>query len=1123
MPSEEPDDYHDLLDRRADFLEALVDGALPASGLEDRLGCSRSTVTRALRELSDAGLVQQTADGYRTTLTGRLALEQQRNYLSNLDAVRAARPLLESLPSTAPVPASLFEDAAVTVQEGASSTPSADLPIPIDRADHIQVAFPKPDGARLLEACLDRTTDQTRIDCRFPSEPPAVFDDYAWARLDGQDEGGFTVSIGTTPPYGLLVAESAGETTVHVVIDADEIVGTITTDAPTAVDWARSWFETDTETPAPSEVAQQPQSEKPSRSKSDWQEDHEFALRQAGFRDPEAYTGSSLPPPTALRVGLSHAEVAEGYAMDRECEGADGRKNLTEMITSLLHEGDDVVVLGPAGSGKSSVCKQVARHWLDVGHGPVRYRESRATSTFDAPAVLEAWCRESSGHALIVVEDAVRAEANAVFEVITALDGDPGVTFLLDTRQTEWYDPTDLPADARLDTIRCDLVETVSMPPLDTRERERFVSHAESLPGIGPLPREQLLERDDGDADVEAPAELVLFLHELTSFVDDPEARTGTTPTTLVEDIQRAHRSLADAEAELVERVGLLVNLLNAAELEPLPELAYALAADAQEEAMVDEGLELLDGAVFYGDDRRTVHAVWSLLFLREHIDAVGDRAATRDAAACVQALFDLVTTAAARERLSRLVDTSLPDELTEAPGAWATNLIERLFGLGMDVPALAPLFGTVSDSWVEIPAVCPPELPALCLGWRSEMLVDAGDLEAAEEVLTAMAEMIDSLREKEIDGVDKLEGYRLERRSRIADRRGEYDRAETIARRAIAAYHAAGDRRGEARSLNGLGVVKWLTGDLKNAQRYLVAARVRYEKLNASRGEADNLNNLGCVARTEGDYAAADDYFQRSLEIRQRNGDRLRTVDSLLNLGVIARDRGDLDRALSLGRRSVVLAQEVGGPDYEAYCRKALGNTLLLTGDVEGARTNLQESLALFERIENPDGVADAHRSLAAVERERGDLNAASEHAHAAREGFERIGDERNMALALMELGATLRAAGDLEAAEDQLFESLAKLRRVGRNAGRGEAQLELGVVSWMRGNESEARGRFHTGLRRFQESGVIDAAVVALERRLRACDASLEERQRLIEALREDVGSSSDLGERLERLAAR
>ncbi|WP_396612123.1 helix-turn-helix transcriptional regulator [Haloferax sp. S1W] len=100
-PNGEP--LSQLLVRREAFIRALAEKARDKRALAADLDTSRSTVDRVVRELVNAGLVEQRDGDYRVTLTGRCALEVFDRYERATHGVEGARDLLAMLPPDAPL------------------------------------------------------------------------------------------------------------------------------------------------------------------------------------------------------------------------------------------------------------------------------------------------------------------------------------------------------------------------------------------------------------------------------------------------------------------------------------------------------------------------------------------------------------------------------------------------------------------------------------------------------------------------------------------------------------------------------------------------------------------------------------------------------------------------------------------------------------------------------------------------------------------------------------------------------------------------------------------------------------------------------------------------------------
>lgn len=355
---------------------------------------------------------------------------------------------------------------------------------------------------------------------------------------------------------------------------------------------------------------------------------------------------------------------------------------------------------------------------------------------FESPAVLEAQLRAATtnGHVLVVVEDAVRAEANAIFRVMNAFRGTETVTFLVDARGNEWQDPS-FQTDARLEAYRTESVETVSMPVLDERECMRLVEHFQETTGqdvdVTAAALLQGVETETADTgaygqaqSADLPDTLLLVLHRFALRADPLVGVDSQTPATLTGDVQQTYEALRAAGDTTLD-VGVLVNLLNVSGMGVKPPLVYALATDGTTIEDVHDAMSTIEGKVVFegrggGDDThdRVVPEPWSMLFVDQLLCEDGHGAAQRFGR-CVTALLALADAETRRTRIARRFGGATPsiDRIASAPAEWADATIERVFYLGLKRPRLAPLYGTTEYTHIRLPECCSPWMTAQCAG----------------------------------------------------------------------------------------------------------------------------------------------------------------------------------------------------------------------------------------------------------------------------------------------------------------------------------------------------------------------------------------------------------------------
>ena len=237
----------ETLGKRAEFLELLDGEPLHKRDMVEQLDHSRSTVDRAISTLGDAGFVERVTQGFVTTQSGRLAVTRYRSFLAETDAILTNRAVLEPLPPTEDLPASLLTAGDVHETRGSYRLLEA-IADAIEDAGGYRAILPRLVDSRHLRMCHARAVrDDLSVSLVAPSalltrlktEFPALLGELA-------DVPAFDAAVGETPPYGLLLVEdSSGEPSeVLVVTYADAgIRGFCRSADPETLAWARERFE----------------------------------------------------------------------------------------------------------------------------------------------------------------------------------------------------------------------------------------------------------------------------------------------------------------------------------------------------------------------------------------------------------------------------------------------------------------------------------------------------------------------------------------------------------------------------------------------------------------------------------------------------------------------------------------------------------------------------------------------------------------------------------------------------------------------------------------------------------------------------------------------------------------
>ena len=1110
MPDGGADEFIDLVANRAELLEALAGDPARKGDVLDRLGVSRSTVDRATRKLRDAGLVERTGTRFVTTAAGRVALANYRQYRRRARDAAGATEVLSRLPPEATPDIRIVEGAEpVVAADPAPYRPMERLHEAVAEADEYRAVLPRLDAPRHVRLLYDLVV--TEGGSAEVVVPPDLFDSLR-AEFPRQlaamaDTGRFELFVGETPPYGLVRVDDGTEPTAALVAFSEEstVAGLLRNETAPAVDWAADRLKgirdgADRATGRLGTDGSGPDTPRPPDVEGF------VRLSDSFFLDRRV-----ADPVTAWRTGLDLAEVWTGYSVDRTRPADGDRRSLTAALCDRLADGTDVALVGRPGCGKSTVCKRVACEWHGEDRGTVLYRDGDRGGQFEDVDALVAAVDAGEDHRLVVVEDAVRPDARAVFEAMGRLTDREDVSFLLDAREAEWRDPPGDGLPAGAEDYRADAVETVPMPSLDDYDRGALLDHVErTVPEVS-MPADEFDTTPGDDTESPAPGEPLLLLHRAARYAD----ASADGATTLEDDVADLYERLADAGEEALD-VGVLVNLLNAADIGVDPTALRAL----------DDGgtVERLEGRVlFEADDRgyRTVHEAWSATFLEHVYEADPTAEAAGRFGRCVTDALALPERLADRSTADGTPASRVPD----APREWAANAAERLFELGVRYPKLAPLYGEPDGDAIEFPDAVDEATRLRCLALRGEMSHLAGRYDVAA---AAYRRLRDRTRIENGDGSASLHLEALIGVAAVAESRGEYETATECAERALEGAERAGGGSLEARATVLLGRLRRDAGEMDAAAADFEAALGTARERGDRSVEVEALLERGLTATHGGEYDRGIEYNREALALARELGDRENQNRAAGELGLCYLRTGATDEAATWVRRSLEIAREMGDSQAEsaeltrlglieirrgnygqarqrfeaaADIERATGNERdaklsLLTlgkanyycGDLETAAEYAERGLEAAEEMDMPRAVASGRTTLARIARERGDHEAARTHADVA------VGASRDADLggfeadALCVRGRVERERGDHEGAESDLKASRELAAEMGETQSVGRAALEEGRLAADRGDHGRARQRFETALDSLEAAG---ATRLALRARLELADA--------------------------------
>jgi tetratricopeptide (TPR) repeat protein len=291
-------------------------------------------------------------------------------------------------------------------------------------------------------------------------------------------------------------------------------------------------------------------------------------------------------------------------------------------------------------------------------------------------------------------------------------------------------------------------------------------------------------------------------------------------------------------------------------------------------------------------------------------------------------------------------------------------------------------------------------------------------------------------------------EAFCLVYRGAYFRRRGEATEALRVLHRALLLFEACGNDRGRSKAHRELGILYLWQHEIAPAEQHLQRSLQICRARGDREGEARALDNLGLLAKNSGRLEEGLALLFEALNLFERCGSsrldhlvrvvsetswspslvwaiaraiifghRAQEVNALGDIGTTYRDLGDPASALHYLDRARELRRLVGARIGEGADLLKIGFVYRLAlHDLPHAREYSQRALKLFRRYGYELGECEALGNTGMVEFEMGNLQPAIDYLMAGLEIAQRIGAKRIEANIVLSLGQVYQAIGDLQ-----------------------------------------------------------------------------------------------------------
>jgi tetratricopeptide (TPR) repeat protein len=266
--------------------------------------------------------------------------------------------------------------------------------------------------------------------------------------------------------------------------------------------------------------------------------------------------------------------------------------------------------------------------------------------------------------------------------------------------------------------------------------------------------------------------------------------------------------------------------------------------------------------------------------------------------------------------------------------------------------------------------------------------------------------------------------------------------------RRAVAAALRSGDRSGEARVLNYLGIALRLTGDARAAAEVFSRALPKAREIGDRATEVGLLTNLGNMRRLLGDIRGAIEHLSLAIGIAPELG-QYRPLGIALNiLGVAHWELGEHDSAAGYYEQWLALARDNADRDGELMALTNLGLAHADSGQPTRALECHKAALHLALSLNDRRAVGIIVNNMGQAYVDLGEVVNATWSAQQGIDIAREMGDRHSEADALMTLGRARAAAGERERAWDLFEQALELLDEMGYRTGGARCRWYFGTA---------------------------------------------------------------------------
>ena len=200
----------------------------------------------------------------------------------------------------------------------------------------------------------------------------------------------------------------------------------------------------------------------------------------------------------------------------------------------------------------------------------------------------------------------------------------------------------------------------------------------------------------------------------------------------------------------------------------------------------------------------------------------------------------------------------------------------------------------------------------------------------------------------------------------------------------------------------------------LQYAEKALkISITINHKKLQAS-----SLNNIGVIHELQGDLTDAMNYYVKSLTISREIKDQVGIAKSLNNIGIVYKKENDHESAIKHYKESLAIHKKLNNKKGSAICLNNLALSYKTLEKYEEAATHYSECLELFKELNHKAGQAVVYNNLGIVSNEMGEKKEALKYYMQSLKIREEMGNKQGIAIVYNNMGELYKKYGEYNTA---------------------------------------------------------------------------------------------------------